>query len=162
MRVFALVLVASLLLIQPARAEPREDPPKVALTVNAWDAQPAILWLSTERWHAAEPKPVKKPTTKRHASPAVYGDGACGGDLPSCGVLECESHGNLTAQNPRSTASGKWQVLDTTWRTEDTDGDGVNDSHDGYSRASDAPESVQDERARQIYAGGAGRGQWVC
>lgn len=90
--------------------------------------------------------------SSRGSAPAQYGSGACGGDLPPCSVMMCESSGgNLRAQNPRSSASGKWQILDSTWA-----------GYGGYARASDAPESVQDERARQVYAGGAGRGQWVC
>lgn len=82
---------------------------------------------------------------------ASYGSGACGGNLPPCSVMMCESGGSLTAQNPNSSASGKWQILDSTWA-----------NYKGYSRAMYAPESVQDERAAQIYAGGAGRSAWVC
>lgn len=85
------------------------------------------------------------------AVPAVESSGRCGGDLPPCSVMYCESGGNIRAENPHSTASGKWQFLDSTWA-----------GHGGYARAKDAPESVQDERARQVYAGGAGRGHWVC
>lgn len=81
----------------------------------------------------------------------VYGSGACGDDLPSCSILECESGGNLVAENPRSTASGKWQFLDSTWA-----------GYGGYARAMYAPEDVQDAKARQVWAGGRGRGQWVC
>jgi hypothetical protein len=65
--------------------------------------------------------------------------------------MQCESGGNIRAENPTSSASGKWQIIDGTWN-----------GYGGYSRASDAPESVQDERAAQIYAGGRGRSQWVC
>jgi hypothetical protein len=79
------------------------------------------------------------------------GSGACGGDLPPCSVMECESGGSLTAQNPSSSASGKWQVIDSTWN-----------NFMGYPTAASAPEWVQDEKARQLYAGGAGRGHWVC
>jgi hypothetical protein len=88
---------------------------------------------------------------KRKQARTMYGSGACGGDLPPCSVLECESHGNLTAQNPNSTASGKWQILDETWA-----------GYGGYSRAMYAPEEVQDAKARQLWAGGRGRGQWAC
>jgi hypothetical protein len=63
----------------------------------------------------------------------------------------CESGGNIRAKNPRSSASGKWQIIDSTWR-----------GYGGYARAMDAPEHIQDERARQIYAGGRGRSQWTC
>lgn len=83
--------------------------------------------------------------------PAQYGTGACGGDLPPCAVMMCESGGSITAQNPNSTASGKWQFLDSTWG-----------GYGGYSEAWMAPEHIQDERARQVYAGGRGRSQWMC
>lgn len=107
-------------------------------------------------WYATQPAPTPTTTVARvrrsgTVTAAVYGTGACGGDLPPCSVMWCESHGSLTAQNPHSTASGKWQILDSTWG-----------GYGGYSRAMYAPESVQDARAREIYAGGAGRGAWVC
>lgn len=78
------------------------------------------------------------------------GTGRCGGNLPPCSVMYCESGGSLTARN-RSGAAGKWQIMPGTWN-----------GYGGYSSADQAPESVQDERAAQIYAGGAGAGNWVC
>jgi len=77
--------------------------------------------------------------------------GACGGDLPTCAIMMCESGGDIHAENPSSSASGKWQILSSTWG-----------GFGGYRRAADAPEWVQDARARQIWAGGAGRSQWSC
>ena len=63
-----------------------------------------------------------------------------------------ESGGSLTAHNPSSTASGKWQFLDSTWN-----------GYGGYAHASDAPESVQDAKAAQIWSGGSGCSAWsVC
>ncbi len=100
-------------------------------------------------WLASLPPPTR--ARRPRTSEPVVGSGACGGDLPPCSVMLCESGGNLTAQNPRSTASGKWQILDTTWN-----------GYGGYDRAADAPEDVQDARAREIYNGGAGRRAWVC
>ena len=41
----------------------------------------------------------------------------CGGSLPPCFVLMRESRGNPTAQNRRSTASGKWQMVIRTSNT---------------------------------------------
>lgn len=76
---------------------------------------------------------------------------ACGGNLPPCSVMWCESGGDITARNPRSSASGKWQVIDSTWHR-----------FRGYARAYLAPEQVQDERAAQIWDGGRGARQWVC
>lgn len=73
----------------------------------------------------------------------------CGNDLPPCWVLARESGGNPTAQNPRSTASGLWQFLRSTWA-----------GYGGYVNAKDAPWEVQNERARQVWAGGAGCRHW--
>ena len=79
----------------------------------------------------------------------TYPSGQCGGDLPPCWVMMRESRGDIRAENPRSTASGKWQFLYGTWG-----------GYGGYSHASHAPEQVQDERARQLWAGGRGCSHW--
>ena len=79
----------------------------------------------------------------------AYPHGLCGGDLPPCYVMMRESRGDIHAQNPRSTASGKWQFLDSTWG-----------GYGGYAKARYAPEKVQDDRARQLWAGGRGCGHW--
>lgn len=95
--------------------------------------------------------------SKAASTPApASSSGRCGGDLPSCAVMECESGGSLTAHNPTSSASGKWQIIDSTWKGTDA---GANS---GVSSAADAPEHVQDAAAREIYAGGSGRSQWTC
>lgn len=75
----------------------------------------------------------------------------CGGDLPPCYVAQRESHGDYNAQNPTSTASGKWQFLDSTWA-----------NFEGYPRAALAPPGVQDEKARQLWNGGQGCGHWLA
>lgn len=72
-----------------------------------------------------------------------------GGDLPPDHIVKCESGGSYTAENPTSTASGRYQITDGSWN-----------GYGGYSHASDAPPSVQDERARQMWAGGAGWRHW--
>lgn len=74
----------------------------------------------------------------------------CGGDLPPCYVLQRESGGNPKAENPTSTASGLWQFVDGTWN-----------NFGGYHHASDAPVSVQNARAREVWANGAGASAWA-
>ncbi len=78
-----------------------------------------------------------------------YPRGLCGGDLPPCYVMMRESKGSITAQNPRSTASGKWQFLDSTWA-----------GFGGYAKARHAPEQVQDAKARQLWNHGRGCSHW--
>lgn len=64
-------------------------------------------------------------------------------------ISSCESGGGVlgrfsyTAENPISTASGRYQYLDTTWGTTA-----------GYRHAADAPPRVQDERAVRDIARG--------
>ena len=92
------------------------------------------------------------PTTRytpRVAAVPQQGSGRCGGNLPPCYVMMRESRGSLTARNPSSTASGKWQFVNGTWG-----------GYGGYASAAQAPESVQDARAAQIWAGGAGCSNW--
>ena len=100
--------------------------------------------------HKRTYKHVIKAPTQRTQPPAVQSSGACGGDLPPCFVVQRESRGNIRAENPTSTASGKWQFVDGTWN-----------NYGGYHHASDAPESVQDARAREVWAGGAGASAWA-
>ena len=94
------------------------------------------------------PPPPPPPPPAPVAAPQPS-SGRCGGDLPPCYVMDRESGGSLTAQNPSSTASGKWQFLDSTWA-----------GYGGYASAYQAPESVQDAKARELWAGGAGCGHW--
>jgi hypothetical protein len=66
-------------------------------------------------------------------------------------IVMCESGGDYRAQNPNSSASGAYQIIDSTW-----------DGYGGYQSAGDAPPHVQDQRAAQLWAGGAGRHHWEC
>lgn len=66
-----------------------------------------------------------------------------------CYVIECESHGDYAAENPYSSASGRYQIVDATW-----------DGYGGYSHASDAPPATQDQRAAQLWDNGAGAWRW--
>ena len=68
----------------------------------------------------------------------LYSEGdRLSGPIPSH-IINRESGGDYHAVNCSSTASGKYQVLDSTWS-----------NFGGYSRAVDAPPEIQDEWARQ-------------
>lgn len=95
---------------------------------------------------AAERRAVPPDTP---AAESTGSNGRCGGDLPPCYVMMRESGGDIRAKNPSSSASGKWQFIRSTWA-----------GFGGYSEAYLAPESVQDAKARILWAGGAGCGHW--
>lgn len=96
----------------------------------------------------ARARQVRKQSTPRVSS-NTPGTGRCGGNLPPCCVMQRESGGSITAQNPSSSASGKWQFLSSTWN-----------NYMGYPTAASAPEWVQDKYAAELWAGGAGAGHW--
>ena len=101
------------------------------------------VWINIARlaaWHKAE---------QARRAAAAYPSGQCGGDLPPCYVMRRESGGDIHAQNPRSTASGKWQFLDSTWA-----------GYGGYAKARYAPEKVQDAKARLLWDRGRGCSHW--
>jgi septal ring factor EnvC (AmiA/AmiB activator) len=66
-------------------------------------------------------------------------------------IVQCESGGQNTPPNSAG-ASGYYQMLDTTWK-----GLGGSTPH-----AYQASKAEQDRLAARLWAGGAGRGNWVC
>lgn len=78
-----------------------------------------------------EPRASFIPVTKPETAPT--------GDVLGR-IKQCESGGSYTAQNAHSTASGAYQVLDSTWNR-----------YGGYARAKDAPPEVQEQFAQQLY-----------
>ncbi len=89
----------------------------------------------------------------------LMGSGRCGPawGLPPCWRLKTESGGLINVYygpchqqcHPRNTAQGKWAFINRTWG-----------GFMGYRTAALAPEWVQDERARQLWAGGRGCSHW--
>jgi len=69
-------------------------------------------------------------------------------------VRSHESGGNYQAQNPRSSASGAYQFLDSTWRNAS-----ARAGHAGYGSAAAAPWWVQDAVALHMVNNG-GRSAW--
>ena len=64
--------------------------------------------------------------------------------------MNCESGGqDLTPNN--AGASGYYQFMPGTWN-----------GYGGYSQAYQAPKSLQDQRAAQVWNGGAGSSNWVA
>jgi cytoskeletal protein RodZ len=101
---------------------------------------------------AAPPATYRVTTTtepEAASTPAYASMEPCGGDLPPCYVKWRESHGDYTALNSSSGASGAWQFIDSTWA-----------GYAGYSKAMYAPPEVQDAKAREVWAGGAGCSHW--
>ena len=72
-----------------------------------------------------------------------------GGATPPESVARCESGGRYDAENPNTSASGKWQIVDGSWG-----------NYGGYHHASDAPPEVQDARAAEMWDGGRGAHHW--
>ena len=118
-----------------------------AYWVNEWTN---AYWFNRWMEAAAHAERVKA---------SSYPSGQCGGDLPPCWVMNKESKGDIRIWNGgcyngpcggrSSTASGKWQFIRRTWA-----------GFGGYANAADAPERVQDDKARQVWAGGRGCSHW--
>lgn len=104
---------------------------------------------------------------RARAAARAYPHGLCGGDLPPCYVMHRESRGDYRIWNGGchapygwtgrrspcggSTASGKWQMIRGTWAR-----------YGGYLNAADAPEKVQDAKARELWARGRGCSHWAA
>lgn len=119
-------------------------------------AEPYNQAADTEKMDYPQPSSIEKPSDYdvrirlvARVSRSQPQRSRVGGDLPPDHVAMCESHGNYRAENPTSTASGKWQILDSSWN-----------GYGGYQHAADAPPEVQDAKARSMWAGGRGAAHW--
>ena len=88
-------------------------------------------------------------TPAQQQQPVYSGGGGGGGCVPDY-IVQRESGGDYKAENPTSTASGKYQFLDGTWG-----------GYGGYQHASDAPPAVQDARACEVWDNGNGSSHWA-
>jgi hypothetical protein len=101
---------------------------------------------------AAENEALEAQRAQSRKALARTGRGGGGGGSCNPGsIVQRESKGDPNAVNPSSGAAGQYQFLPSTWS-----------GYGGYSRAEDAPESVQDERFDEVWAGGAGSSHWGC
>ena len=84
------------------------------------------------------------------STPTAVGPAPSGGWTIPQQVVQCESGGqNLTPNG--AGASGYYQFMPGTWN-----------NYGGYGQAYQAPKSLQDQRAQQLWNGGAGASNWVC
>lgn len=169
--VTVIVLVVVLLIAEAAEESVEHDSVRV---VAGWGREAPPYVVDEQMFTTTTTTRARTAPTIRTASvgaPAVAELGSsirgfpCGGDLPPCSVLRRESmmaadpprvwNGNCympagsLGQCGRSTASGLWQVLRSTWR-----------GFGGYVNAADAPADVQNAFARQLWDGGAGCSHW--
>lgn len=96
----------------------------------------------------APPPVVQSVSTTSASTPASYS--SSGGWVIPSAVVQCESGGQNLAPNSAS-AAGYYQIIKSTWA-----------GYGGYSSANEAPKSVQDAKAAQLWNGGKGSGDWVC
>lgn len=87
---------------------------------------------------AAEKAAAERAVVRR-SSPSGSSGGHGDGFLACVRAHESDTAGGYSAQNPSSSASGAYQILDSTWQ-----------NYKGYPTAASAPPHVQDERAQQL------------
>jgi TolA-binding protein len=122
------------------------------------DAQQRIDKLTAQVRRLQHQLEIKRATKKRaaqHRRQLARQHRSSGWAIPRY-IVMCESGGNYRAENPTTTASGAYQILDSTWAAYG----GIKLS--GIGHAASAAPWQQDEIARRIWNGGAGAGQWSC
>lgn len=154
------VTVASADVIRPTRAiivaTTTTHPPSTTTT-----AEPTTTTTQPPPTTTTTAHPVVVSHVPTTSAPRPVGD--CGGwadliaayfpgeEAKACSVMMCESGGNLTAENPRSSASGLWQFLASTWES---------------VTGTPAPASAYDAETQTAAAARlrrqSGWGQWSC
>ena len=108
-----------------------------------------VWFANVPQQPATTSAPASQSTQQTSAEePAAYSSG--GGSCVPDYIVQRESGGDYKAENPTSTASGKYQFIDGTWN-----------GYGGYQHASDAPPAVQDAKACEVWADGQGASNWV-
>lgn len=119
------------------------------LTMRLTDVQPGIQALKEGREIARERAAARAAARRPVAAPQRSGGCYTEPGTPPAYVLQRESGGNPRAANPVSSARGCWQFIRGTW-----------DNYGGYPEAHLAPVSVQNAKAKETWAGGAGCSHW--
>lgn len=168
LRTLLLIVAVVLALAACGTADP---PPSSTEMVMAGSVSSPVRWQPepTTTTTTRPPPPTTTSTTLEPSTtttmppsppPPAAGAGQvngypCGGDLPPCWVMRRESGGDPTAVNPTGcgghTCGGLWQFDPRTWA-----------GYGGFAYAQDAPWQVQNDRARQLWAGGAGCAHWAA
>ena len=140
-----------------ATAGPQYRPPAVT------EADPGSYVVpTTERPKPRVSRSAPRTTVARPERPPLPAGGAL-----LARIRWCESRNDYTARNPRSTASGAYQFLDGTWRSqaskiEVTAEDGSKTTADRmWPRAYLAPPHIQDQAAAILFAA-AGARPWYA